>query len=308
VSADSQLPATRSADRPYPPIALANRVLRIEHADDPILAYEVLGAGTKEALVGLLPAGWSFEGKRVLDFGCGAGRTLRHFLAEAEVAEIWGVDIDGPSIDWLQGSLCPPLHAMRGPREPPVDLAAGTFDLVWAISVFTHLTDTSLPWLAEMHRLLRPGGLLIATYTGRWSSEELAGEPWDEDRIGMNVIHETDDWDGGGPTVLMSDWWVREHWGRGFEIIEVLPEHHRQTWAVLRRRGGEIAVEELALPSDDPREQAALRHNVRQLLRRSELAHRLLAQTRSDYESTASWRLTKPLRSASRIVRSIGGR
>jgi hypothetical protein len=94
---------------------------------------------------------------------------------------------------------------------------------------------------------------------------------------------------------------VREHWGRGFEIIEVLPEYHGQTWALLRRRGVEIAVEELASPSDDPREQAALRHNVRQLLRRN-------AQTRSDYESTASWRLTKPLRSASRLVRSIGGR
>ncbi len=41
-----------------------------------------------------------------MDFWCGAGRVLRHFLAEAEQAELWGYDIAGP-IAWLQNALCP---------------------------------------------------------------------------------------------------------------------------------------------------------------------------------------------------------
>ncbi|MFN8164248.1 MAG: class I SAM-dependent methyltransferase [Solirubrobacterales bacterium] len=153
------------------------------------------GAETRAALEGLLPDGWSFADKRVLDFGCGAGRTLRHFLAEAERAELWGADIDArqhPS--GSRRALCPPLHALRSQADPPLGLEHGSFGLIWALSVFTHLTDNSLPWLLGLHRLLKPGGLLIATYMGRWSSEVLAAEPWDEDSVGMNVLRH----DNGG--------------------------------------------------------------------------------------------------------------
>jgi hypothetical protein len=38
-----------------------------------------------------------------------AGRTLRHFLAEAEVGEFHGCDIDEPSIAWLEANLSPPF-------------------------------------------------------------------------------------------------------------------------------------------------------------------------------------------------------
>ena len=107
---------------------------------DPLAAFEELGAQTKSAPLSLLPADWSFQDKRVLDFGCGAGRTLRQFFAEAQSAEIWGADIDVPSIEWLQANLCPPLHAWRCAPAPPLGLEPETFDLAWAISVFTHLT------------------------------------------------------------------------------------------------------------------------------------------------------------------------
>ena len=56
--------------------------------------YQRLGPETKDAIVDLLPDDWSWEGKRVLDFGSGPGRTLRNFLDEAETAEVWGADID----------------------------------------------------------------------------------------------------------------------------------------------------------------------------------------------------------------------
>jgi SAM-dependent methyltransferase len=283
-------------DPPLPPLQLADRVLSLEGRDDPYAAYLRLGAETRAELLALLGSGWSFAGKRVLDFGCGAGRTLRHFLGEAEACELWGADIDAASIEWLQGALCPPLHAVRCEPEPPLALEPG-FDLIWAISVFTHLTDTSLPWLLELHRLLRPGGLLMATYMGRWNSQELAGEPWDEDRIGMNVLRHDQRWEHGGPMVLMSDWWVREHWGRAFELVAVAPLVHGQTWTLLRRREVSLTVEDLARPADDPREVAALRHNIRQVQRELELRRE---EVRREYESSRSWRLTRPLRRLSR--------
>jgi hypothetical protein len=35
---------------------------------------------------------------------------MRQFLPEAEEAEFWGCDIDGPSIEWLQENLAPPFR------------------------------------------------------------------------------------------------------------------------------------------------------------------------------------------------------
>ena len=311
-------------DLPLPPRDLASRVYAVEWGD-PDAAYLELGAQTKRQIVSLLPDDWSFAGRRVLDFGSGAGRTLRHFAAEAETAEFWGCDIDGPSIEWLQEHLCPPFRAWQMISIPPLALEHESFDLIYAISVFTHLADNSTPWLLELHRTLKPGGLLIATFMGRWTSEWFAKEPWVEDRVGRNVLFHHRDWDAGGPAVLMSEWWLREHWGRAFEVVHIVPEFQNYSWAVLRKRDVDVDPDEIERLSDDPREVAALRHNIRQLQREvvAELdAARVqqewaLAEQAADYErrireleervaaleGSISWRATEPLRRAAEALR-----
>jgi SAM-dependent methyltransferase len=303
---------TASGDRRYPPFELVTRVCPLEEWSDPYRVYEQMGAETKAALLRLLGKDFSFAGKRVLDFGCGAGRTLRHFLAEAEQGEFWGADIDAHSIGWIEQALSPPLHAWKCAQGPPLGLDPG-FDLIWAISVFTHLPQmTSLPWLLELHRLLKPDGLLIATYYGRWNSEFLAGEPWDEDRIGMNVLRHNQPWEQGGPQVLMSDWWVDEHWGRAFQILGRLSRFHNFTWVLMRPRDVELTPEDLERESNDPREVAALRHNIRQLQHEvdwygARLAARE-AQLRHEFEASLSWQLTRPLRTLGKHrTRRAGG-
>jgi SAM-dependent methyltransferase len=281
--------------------------------------YSRLGPETREAIVDLLPDGWTFDGKRVLDFGCGAGRTLRHFLPEAERGEFWGADVSETGIADLEKELRPPMQFVRCEVEPPLGLEYESFDLIWAISVFTHLTENSLPWLLELHSALKPGGLLVATYMGRWHSELLAGEEWDESRVGMNVLrHNGWELGGPGPMVLMSDWWVRAHWGRAFEILEIAPRIQNMSWPLMRKRDVELTVEDLARPADDPREYEALRHNLRQTQRELRRAQEdanaelraardesdtKLSAAREEYERSHSWRLTRPLRAAARITR-----
>ncbi len=100
--------------------------------------------------------------ERWLDFGCGSGRMARHVAAWPFVRELWGVDVDGEAIDWMRRH-CPGHWSSIDP-SPPTALASEFFDAAYAISVFTHLDEPAgNAWLAEIHRVLKPGGLLIAS-------------------------------------------------------------------------------------------------------------------------------------------------
>jgi SAM-dependent methyltransferase len=255
---------------PVPPIQLARRVG--PSAGDPLEVYEQVGRMLRGALEDVLPQDWSWQGKRVLDFGCGSARMLRHFLSEAEQAEFWGCDIDGPSIEWVQENLSPPLHCFRNDPEPPLPLEGGYFDLIWATSVFTHITDRWSDWLLELHRILAPGGLLFATYHGEWTWDAYLQEPYREDEVGMVVVEHWQPWDRGGPMVFHSEWWLRAHWGRAFEILEVQrprpsgdgPPAMWHTLVLARKRPTQLLPHELErLEPDEPRELNGLRTNLR---------------------------------------------
>jgi SAM-dependent methyltransferase len=254
------------ADLPLPPAQLAHRVGVVDQ-DDPVGSFDAMGAEIREMVVGIQGADWFTEGKRVLDFGCGAGKLLRHFLAEAERCEFIGCDIDEPSIEWLREHFSPPLSVFVCDEKPGVPLPDEHVDLALAMSVFTHLTDHWAGWLLEIHRVLRPGGRFVCTFLGHGMSESIAGEPWDPDRIGMNVLRPWQPWDSGGPSVQHSEWWLRAHWGRAFEFERVEDrDGFGHGLLVLRKRDVRLTVEELETPEPgEPREVDALRHNVAQL-------------------------------------------
>lgn len=256
----------------HPPFELANRVGSLADAAKPFDYYDELGRGTRDGIVKQLPSDWTFSGKRILDFGCGAGRTLMHFTAETSEAEFWGCDIDEPSIRWMEEQMTPPFHVFVNGPEPPLDQPDSSFDLIWAVSVFTHLASSWSRWLVELHRLLKPDGLLFVTFMGRGMSEVIAGEPWNDDSFGMNVIKYGQSWDLGGPMIMHSPWWIEEHWGRAFEILSLVPDGFaNKPWldhgsVLMRKRHQAIEPEELErIVQGDARETRALAHNVKQL-------------------------------------------
>lgn len=255
---------------PLPPVELAARVGSVEGVN-PLEFYEREGAEVRARLQRLLPPEWSFEGKRVLDFGCGSARVLRHFLAEARQAEFWGCDIDGPSIDWVSANLSPPLHCFRNEVAPPLPLDSDSFDLVWATSVFTHIGDLWSDWLLEMHRILAPGAIMIATFLGEGIWDALVGEPYDEDAIGMTTRRH---WTLADAWIFHSEWWLREHWGRAFEVSEIVRPPRgddgspqiTHSYIAMRKRPVQLTRAELERPDpDEPRELAAVHTNFRLL-------------------------------------------
>jgi SAM-dependent methyltransferase len=103
----------------------------------------------------------------ILDFGCGWGRVTRFFLREVEPSRLWGIDSDGNFIEmgkqtnkWCRFERVDPL--------PPTHFSTNQFDFIFSYSVFSHLCeDMHAKWLSEFARILKPGGLFIATTWGR---------------------------------------------------------------------------------------------------------------------------------------------
>jgi len=98
----------------------------------------------------------------VLDWGCGCGRITRH-LSGHTGARILGRDPDPRTVGWAARHL--PGDYRRSGYQPPLDLGDGAVDAIVSLSVFTHLTrEGQRAWLAELARVLRPGGLLLLTF------------------------------------------------------------------------------------------------------------------------------------------------
>jgi SAM-dependent methyltransferase len=106
---------------------------------------------------------------RILDVGCGTGATT---AALSGFGSVSGIDM-GPAA--LRHARARGLAVARGSAEKlPVRGAA--LDVVVALDVIEHLDDDRLA-LREMLRVLRPGGIVLATvpaYAFLWSSHDEA--------------------------------------------------------------------------------------------------------------------------------------
>jgi SAM-dependent methyltransferase len=102
----------------------------------------------------------------ILDFGCGPGRALRYFLRYAQTVACTGIDIHAHAIGWCQIHF--PFGDFRVNCDiPPTEFAPATFDLIYAISVFSHLAEANhLAWLMELRRLAKREGTLVVTLHG----------------------------------------------------------------------------------------------------------------------------------------------
>jgi SAM-dependent methyltransferase len=109
----------------------------------------------------------------IMELGCGAGRLLRHAPPPAQ-ARVVATDVDPPSIDWCRAHLPEAEYHLHSLFPPIASLPAMTFDVIYAHSVFTHIPlERQEAWLEEMRRLLRPGGLLAATFLGSAQQDAL---------------------------------------------------------------------------------------------------------------------------------------
>jgi SAM-dependent methyltransferase len=123
---------------------------------------------------GLSAAGVSVDGLgSVLDLGCGSGRVLPVAAARLPPdARCVGCDVDAAAIAWDRRRW-PSLEWERTGFDPPLPFPGGSFDLVYSISVFSHLDERlSDAWAAEVERVLAPGGVALLSVHGASAFEQ----------------------------------------------------------------------------------------------------------------------------------------
>lgn len=111
----------------------------------------------------------------ILDFGCGCGRVMRQWK-RLQRAKLYGIDFNPLLVNWCRSSL-PFAEFGVNKSGTPLTFADKTFDFIYSISVFTHLTESNQRfWMAELGRILRPGGYLLFTVHGISRLNDLAAE------------------------------------------------------------------------------------------------------------------------------------
>lgn len=187
-----------------------------------------------ESLLGFLEDAVGAVGKdltsfpSVLDFGCGCARVLRAYhYKSAPSQRLCGTDIDVETIEWCRANYSKMAEFTLNSDAPPMAFPDETFDLVYSLSVFTHLPeDMQLTWLRELQRVTRVGGyLLLTTFNEKSFEEGLQGESSEDAREAGFFYN-----DQGPKTVGLPDFYrqsyhtpayIRSHWSEYFDVLDI---------------------------------------------------------------------------------------
>jgi SAM-dependent methyltransferase len=220
---------TKSTKHPVPPDHLRVRV----HGSVPPTSFMQMGkiialdiyTGLEQVSPDIGPA------PRILDFGCGCGRVSTWFKLLYPSSTLVGTDIDPEAIRWDTDNLASVGSFGVNPYSPPMEYKSESFDLVFSISIFTHLPETmQFEWLSELRRVTRKGGYLALTVHPAYLLYAAAGAADDaKAELKQNgFYYQKSTGTAGLPdfyqTAYHSEDYIRRRWGEFFEILAIIPK------------------------------------------------------------------------------------
>ncbi|MEX2195994.1 MAG: class I SAM-dependent methyltransferase [Thermoleophilaceae bacterium] len=234
--------------RPIPPFELRARIgIRPTNLSGFFETGEEVAATVRRALAdGGAPLE---EAQALLDFGCGCGRVISHLARDnGHAVRLHGCDVDANAVAWA-GRAYPSVDFTASGYAPPLPYPDGRFDVLYSISILTHLDETSQDaWLAELKRILAPGGVALLTTNGEHVLDWYLTSPAAVERVhGMRerlaargrlgdegfvfepytraAWHDAD-FSGVEESyglTFHSERYVRERWGEWFEVLRFEP-------------------------------------------------------------------------------------
>lgn len=135
-------------------------------------AYAEIGRRQAEGFAAFMKEHWPAQDdgpRRVLEWGCGPARLIRHMpeLLEQLDVEVEGTDYNEATIAWCRDNFPGITFTLNG-LNPPLPFDEGRFTASYNFSVVTHLSEeVQMSWASELYRVLRPGGILLMTTHGK---------------------------------------------------------------------------------------------------------------------------------------------
>ena len=158
----------------------------------------------------------------ILDFGCGCGRMIRH-LKTLKGASLYGVDYNPVLVEWCQNNLAFANFKVNTPADR-LRYADEKFDFIYAISVFTHLTeDLGFFWMSELDRVLKPGGVMYLTFMGKTRAPHLRQELRELFEAGQLVLTGKEHAGKNTCAAYHPEQYVRNILAKKFRILDFIP-------------------------------------------------------------------------------------
>ena len=189
---------------------------------------------------------------RVLDFGCGWGRIARFFLREVDKKNLYGAEAV-PALAQACNETFESDQFLTIDQQGTLPFEDKQFDLVFANSVFSHLTlELNLHWLTEIHRVLDSKGMamltiinedtftsMIDSHQADWlkkigfDKEQTLNELSDGKFIWKSTNRQGNLEGYGFAAIPMS--WIEANWSDKFRIVETISDYS-QCVVVLEKR------------------------------------------------------------------------
>lgn len=181
----------------------------------------------------------------ILEWGCSTGRVLRHWNDLAHDMRVWGCDIDANSVEWCVKNLASPFRFFQATTRPSLPIPDNTFDFIYGISIFTHISELIESWLLELRRITKPGGIVVVTVHDERSWDRCATQ--DTNKSVARLCPDIDfsspmdcDFVAQGRERTKCTFWrtdaIRERWSLAFDILDIRPEfaNFRQSAVIMR--------------------------------------------------------------------------
>ncbi|MFH8572956.1 class I SAM-dependent methyltransferase [Streptomyces sp. NPDC017993] len=164
-------------------------------------------------------------GRRILDAGCGSGPLFAALRDRGAIVS--GFDASAGMLELARRRLGDGADLLVADLGGQLPYADDTFDDVVASLVLHYLEDWG-PALAELRRILRPGGRLIASVDHPFAINLIHREAGREGEYNyFDTTNWTQEWTMGGQTALVSRWhrplhaMIEAFIGAGFRITVI---------------------------------------------------------------------------------------